>query len=289
MNQAKCITALENNQCIGYLLFYDNHEGNEAWCGIPVWGYGANNEKTMSCLFSELAEKIVTDKTTNFSVHIYAHDQQIQRLFSYMQFGIICEKTVRQISRIDYDSHIKARKLGKEELTKKWDEIWALLSQLINHLRKSPVFYPGKEFTESVYKAFFSDEGTTVYIAEDENKIVGLIEANAENYDFIWMGQPSVNVGEAYVLPQYRGAQCAQALLSCLENDLLQKQLQYDWVQHGTANPNARGFWNKYFETFEYELIRKIERLQRKGAEAAQAIQPSNGCAAADKPVCPLP
>ena len=259
-SKAKCITALENDQCIGFILFYDNDEGDENWCSIPVWGYGANNEKTMSYLFSTLAENIVTDKTTTFSVRLYAHDQPIQRLFTYMQFGIICERTVRQISKIECDDHMKVRKMDKEELIKRWNEIWYLLSQLINHLKKSPVFYPGKEFTESVYQSFLSSEDTTVYIAEDENKIVGLIEANSENYDIAFMDNPAVNVGEAYVLPQYRGKQLAQALLSCLENDLLQNQHQYDWVQHGTANPNARGFWNKYFETFEYEFIRKIER-----------------------------
>lgn len=257
--KSKCLSAIENDKCIGFILFSINNKGDEKWCNIPVWGYGANNEKTMSCIFSKLAEDIVIDKTTNFSVRLYAHDKQIQRLFIYMQFGIICEKTVRQISRIEYDGHIKVRKMDKDELIKKWDEIWYLLSQLINHLRKSPVFYPGKEFTENVYKEFFSNEDTTVYIAEDENKIVGLIEVNSENYDIAFMDNVSVNVGEVYVLPQYRGEQFAQALLSCLENDLLQNQFQYDWVQHGTANPNARGFWNKYFETFEYEFIRKIE------------------------------
>lgn len=144
-----------------------------------------------------MAEHVVTDKTTNFSVRLYAYDKEIQRLFSYMQFGIICEKTVRQISKLEYDSAPRVRKMGKDELSKKWNEIWCLLSQLINHLKKSPVFYPGREFTESVYKEFFSDENTTVYIAEEDNKIVGLIEANRENYDLAFMDNSSVN-GTAY-------------------------------------------------------------------------------------------
>ena len=32
------------------------------------------------------------------------------------------------------------------------------------------------------------------------------------------------------------------------------------WVEHGTANPNARGFWNKYFLPYQYELVRTINR-----------------------------
>lgn len=34
------------------------------------------------------------------------------------------------------------------------------------------------------------------------------------------------------------------------------------WVEHGTANPNARGFWNKYFDTYRYELIREIKNTR---------------------------
>lgn len=35
---------------------------------------------------------------------------------------------------------------------------------------------------------------------------------------------------------------------------------KYMWVEHGTANPNARGFWNKYFTTCHYELVRRVEQ-----------------------------
>jgi Predicted acetyltransferase len=254
-----CIAAIENDICIGFILFSLQDRGDEKTCTIPVWGYGANHEKTMSFLFTKLAERIVTDKTTYFSVRLYAHDKEIQKLFSYMQFGIMCEKTVRKISKIPLNRNIEIRKIAKDELIHRWDAIWLLISQLIDHLRRSPVFYPCKEFTENVYKEFFTEDSTAVYIAEDKNKIVGLIEANSENYDYVFDEQASANVGEAFVIPEYRGKQIAQALLSCLENDLLNRHIDYDWVEHGTANPNARGFWNKYFETVEYEFIRKIE------------------------------
>jgi len=35
---------------------------------------------------------------------------------------------------------------------------------IYHHLRKSPIFYPGEEFTEGVYKEFFGNEGTRVFI-----------------------------------------------------------------------------------------------------------------------------
>ena len=255
----KCMVAMEENQCMGFLAYEDYEEKGEVWCNIPVWGYGAVNQKTMSMLYVQLANHIVTNKTTNFSVRLYANDMEIQRLFSYLQFGMISEKTVRKIEKIQCDGNVSIRRIAKEEVVKRWDELWYLLDLLINHLKQSPVFYPCEEFTESVYREFFTDDSTMVYIAEEQHKMIGLIEANHDNYHLLFSENQSINVGEAFVLPEYRDSKTAHALLAYLEQDLLKKEIKYDWVEHGTANPNARGFWNKYFGTVEYEFIRRIE------------------------------
>lgn len=134
---------------------------------------------------------------------------------------------------------------------------------MIAHLQNSPVFYPGTEFTQDVYRGFFFDPDTTVYIAEDNKKIIGLIQANPESDELMFAKSRAVNVGEAYVNLDYRGKGVAQALLSKLESDLVDKGITYDWVEHGTANPTARGFWNKYFDAFSYEMTRSVEVKNR--------------------------
>lgn len=256
------IFGLEDNDCVGYLLYTLRDEG-EICCDIPVWGYGAKGKnpiKTIGCLFQHLAEKIVFDKKVNFSVRLYACDEETQKLFSFMQFGIQSEKGIRRIEEIEHTSKYRIREISKNEMKQKWKEIWGLLSQLISHLQKSPVFYPGNEFTEEVYKEFFADIETKVFVAEDKNRIIGLIEANSENLKYLFPNIQSFNVGEAYVESGYRGKKVAQALLRYLDTNLKANNVDYEWVEHGTANPTARGFWNKYFETYEYEFIRSIER-----------------------------
>ncbi|MDD3242107.1 MAG: GNAT family N-acetyltransferase [Eubacteriales bacterium] len=259
--QMRCAAALENGVCTGFVLYTAQEEDGRIACRIPVWGYGASGaapEKTLSRLFQQVADEIVQDRPVDFSVHLYAHDTPIKELFSYLQFGIVCETTVRRIQTSAYTGPFVIRPMPKDELLERWAEVWALLAQLIAHLRESPVFYPGTEFTEAVYRDFFTQEDTTVYVAQDGDTLIGLIEANGENLDIAFPNAKGVNVGEAFVLPAYRGTQTAQGLLSCLENDLLTQGIGYDWVTHGTANPNARGFWNRYFETIEYEFIRSI-------------------------------
>lgn len=254
---------LEDGECIGFLLYHVREENGERHCVIPEWGYGSagqDSEKTISFLFQALASDVVLDKTVNFSVHLYAHDMEIQRLFSYMEFGIQAETGICILSDTDAIDTECVRELKREEIENRWTEIWNLLEQLIRHLRISPVFYPGEEFTQEIYKEFFTDVNTRVFVAEKEDEIIGVIEANADNIPLLFTEKEAANVGEVYVLPKYRGTGIAPALLRYVNQELLRSNYKFAWVEHGTANPNARGFWNRYFDTYKYEMIRRINR-----------------------------
>ncbi|MBP3604213.1 MAG: GNAT family N-acetyltransferase [Lachnospiraceae bacterium] len=262
LHEINGLVYLENGACRGYLLYNNWQESTELYCRIPEWGYGAESEKRekiISYLFQALAEEFVGEKPVNFSVNLYAHDVEMQRLFSFMEFGMQAETGIYLLKETVDASTDKIKVLEKAELENRWDEVWSLLSQLVNHLKKSPVFYPGEEFTEEVYKEFFADEGTRVYIAEDESKIIGLIASNPDELLPVFATGESANVGEVFVLPEYRGQKIAEALLAYVKKDLLKSNYRYAWVEHGTANPNARYFWNKYFSTYKYEMIRRIQ------------------------------
>lgn len=251
----------------GYLLFSSYNEDDKLLiCNIPVWGYGAvcsKREKVINMLFQKLAENMLSkNKEVHFQVNLFAHDEEIIRLFSFMQFGIQCETGIRYIDKGTSLVNSLIRELSKDELNKRWSEVWSLLDLLINHLRKSPVFYPGEEFTEEVYKDFFKDNSTRVFIAESKGEIIGIIEANHDVNNFIFGHMDSYNLGEAYVTSNYRGKGTAKELLDYASNALLKEGCNYQWVEHGTANPNARGFWNKYFQTYCYSMIRDIKPIK---------------------------
>lgn len=151
--------------------------------------------------------------------------------------------------------------MEKDEIEKRWDEIWTLTDAIIKHLKQAPIFYPGYEFTEQVYKEFFMDSETNLHIAlSKDDKIIGMIESNSESDVFAFHSTKSVNVGEIYVMPKYRGSSLSKDLLQFVIEHEKQKDARYLWVGHGTANPNARGFWNKYFKTYQYELVRTIKK-----------------------------
>lgn len=257
------LVCMEDEKCLGYLLYNKWEENGETYCSIPEWGYGAieeKREKTISRLFQALADELVGEKTVHFSMNVYAHDTKIQRLFSFLEFGTQAEVGICKIEDIGVEKTVRVRKIFKDELADRWDEVWSLLEQLINHLKKSPVFYGGEEFTEEVYREFFADAGTRVFIAEKDGKVIGLIEANVDTISQVFSDGEAANVGEVYVLPEYRGTAVAQEVLGYACKDLAKDGYRYAWVEHGTANPNARYFWNKYFTTYRYEMIRTVYR-----------------------------
>ena len=104
MEHMQGVVYLQKGCCKGYLLYQLWEEDNILHCNIPIWGYGAEGEdrtKIVSLLFQELAGELVNGKVVSFSVHIYAQDLVIQRLFSYMEFGIQAETGVRLLLKHD--------------------------------------------------------------------------------------------------------------------------------------------------------------------------------------------
>jgi len=246
------------------VLYYSlwNKDGIQI-CNVPVYGYYASSEKTMSKLFCKLSDEVIKNGDVEFQINLYAHDYETLKLFSMMQFGYIYEQSRLEIT--DYPYHFNdaytIRTLEKAEIENRWDEIWERTNAIIKHLKQAPVFYPGCEFTEQVYKEFFMDSETNLHTAfSKDDKIIGMIESNGESDMFAFQNTKSVNVGEVYVIPEYRGSTLSRDLLHYVMDYEKQKGTGYLWVGHGTANPNARAFWNKYFKTYQYELVRKFEK-----------------------------
>ncbi len=257
-----CIDEGDGGQGAIYYSLWTN--GGVQTCHVPVYGYYASSEKILSKLFCKLSESLMEKGDTEYQVNLYAHDQEALKLFAMMQFGFIYEEGRLEIVDEDYrlSGDYVIRTLSKAETEEHWDEIWKLTYAIIEHLKQAPVFYPGNEFTEQMYREFFMDPETNLHVAfSHDNKMIGMIESNSESDELALQNTGSVNVGEVYVIPEYRGSALAGDLLRYAAAYEGRKGAEYLWVGHGTANPNARGFWNKYFKTYQYQLVRKIEKI----------------------------
>lgn len=245
---------------IGFLYYGVWEEGGVKHCYVPAFGYYAEDEKSMVMLFQKWSEKLA-EGVCEFSVHLYEKDDECIRAFHMMQFGTMAEKCIKALEDMDYaPDGFDIKVLNKDEIARNWGEIWRATGSIIEHLKGAPVFYPADEFTEEIYNEYFMNEDLELIAAYKDDTIAGIIEWNKEENEFMQGRECSVNVGEAFVYPEYRGTGLSEKLLRFSEKRALAQGYQYMWVEHGTANPNARGFWNKYFHTYSYELVRTITR-----------------------------
>jgi hypothetical protein len=224
------ILCIEGENLLGYVVYNQKWNSNgKMQCMLPFVGYGAvgkDRVKIMSMLFQTLAKQLCTEQKVNFEVKLYAHDYEIIQLFSFLQFGIICEEGICYTDKYILCNKIAdTRELTKKEIIKRWNEIWGLLQNLIEHLRKSPVFYPGTEFTESVYKDYLLDNNTRLFIGEIKDRIVGVITANKDGNSFVNNQTDCYNVGDVYVVPKYRGSMVAQSMLKYVSDILRHKNM----------------------------------------------------------------
>lgn len=254
---------VDGDRLLGYLLctsHWGNSE-NQNYC-FPVWGYGSiaeDSEKIISMLFQKLAEEHFNGRKIHYEFKFYPHDEKIIKLFSFMQFGIQCVEEIRCTDEVVFEGEIQnIQELTRREIQTRWAEVWDLIFMLTDHLRKSPIFYPGEEFSEEIYKNYLLDEDTRLFVYEIEGEIIGIIDASKNGNSFITDHNDYYNVGDIYVKRRYRGQLIAQKLLQHVNDVLRHEGISHLWVEHGTANPNARIFWNKYFTIYSYTLIRDI-------------------------------
>lgn len=253
-----------DDSVLGYLMAGKGWMEDGVQCyHVPVWGSGSaeTTGKLYTKLFTHAADILVTDRPVRFEWDHYAHDDKTIRAISRLQFGIQYEEALcNTAEEVPADTPVSVREWGKEELSDRWSEVWGLLSLLIGHLQKSPVFYPGKEFTEEIYRDFLLDPDTRLFAAEQDGMLCGIIEANRESRAPITAAD-AWDVGEVCVLPALRRHGIARALLRAVNETLRQEGVTQLWVGHGTANPAACGFWNNYFTPYLLTLLREIHPI----------------------------
>lgn len=263
LENAEGFVALEDEMVVGYIWGYPQTNGN---IYVPLGAFVVSDckdrEKTISRLFQAYAEEICKSGTYHYDIKVFAHDEEMVRKLSLLQFGIesecgVYERTIFNEEKTQ-DNGIAITNLSTEEVLENWTPIWAMVKEIIDHLKESPIFYKGEEFTEEIYKEFLSDADTNVFVAKKQEEYIGIIETNTDKGDLFINHLDNSNVGEIYVKNEYRKTGISHRLLLEASEYEYGKGNPILWVEHGTANPNAMGFWDTYFKPYCYSMIRDI-------------------------------
>lgn len=263
------VMAFCNSSLIGYLAFSainDTQIINIKKASSPIYGYGIekgnDRGKIISLLFQYASEELLSKSVGFFDIKVYAHDTSVLTSYVLNQFGILGTDAIKNIdcpickncnNQYDY------LEFTKEDITQSKTALLALWNELVEHLRKGPTYWPGIEFTDEVYWNYINDSDTRLFVAKDKEKIIGIMDASQDGNSFANSDANTINVGDLFVLRTYRGQNIAQELLQYVSNVLKAEGYGRLWVEHGTTNPNAQRFWDRYFTRFTYTLTRRID------------------------------
>ena len=258
-----------NNEIVGYLAFSDicnTHVKKIKKASSPVHGYGIEDgydrAKIISMLFEDVSAKLFQKNVGHYVIKVYADDKDVISSYVLNQFEILCTDAIKKIETPisnTFSDGYKYYELSKQKLLDTKNILLDMWEKLVSHLRKSPTFYPGKEFTNEVYWNHVSSPATRVFVVCKNDEILGVIDTSNDSNCFINDDKYTINVGDLFIKKDYRGWNLAQELLQYVSNTLVKEGYKRIWVEHGTTNPNALRFWDKYFSSFTFTLTRQLD------------------------------
>jgi GNAT superfamily N-acetyltransferase len=254
---------------VGFLIFGEKFTINKSGAKgatSPLYGYGIRYskrgdiiEKLLQSVASELCEYFAQ----RLSVSVYAHDTDV--LWKYLMSGFFLETTgtMRDIFspiKAEMQGKYSFKELGKKELINYKGEIIELYRGLINHLRGSPIFYHGRNFlpVEKRFDDFLKDD-IRIFAVFDGNRLIGMMDAEPVDDGFAKDDIEALDMSDVFIEPAYRGNGIAATLLKYANDELKSSGTRRLFVTHGTINPTANGFWDKYFTNYYYSMTRSID------------------------------
>lgn len=263
-----CI-AIKDGKPVGFLCFgelFDINDNGGKGATSPLWGYGicgSNRGEIIGKLFQAVAAMSCERYAESLRVSVYAHDLEVLKMYIMSSFAMDVTDVIRGTEEevaINSAELITFKELTKAELLAYKEEVLNLYRELINHLRQSPVFYHCSYFLpiEKRFDDFISDD-MRIFAAFDKDKFIGMIDSEPSDVTFAIGDRESTGMGDVFVNTAYRGKGIAAELLNFAIGRLRESGIKRIYVTHGTINPTARGFWDKYFSNYSYTMTREID------------------------------
>lgn len=257
------VAALEGERLVGFLSC-----GNPWDCvtarvrGVfsPIHAHGAayeSRENIYKRMYQAAAEKWVGQKVGWHAISIYAHDASAVRAFFTYGFGLRCVDAVRPMEPIDCTpcagySFCELDPAGIKE-------ILPLKNMLGEHLSKSPMFMYYPPATGEILMRICARRKSRFFCAFSGDLPVAYLEVMDRGENFACDDAGMKNICGAFCLPEHRGRGVYQNLLNFAIAALGSEGYTRLGVDFESFNPNAYGFWLKYFTAYTNSVVRRID------------------------------
>ncbi|MCL2254123.1 MAG: GNAT family N-acetyltransferase [Lachnospiraceae bacterium] len=259
------VAAFDGNTMLGFLCC--RNPWDDAWSipGLrhvfsPMGANGTipeNRTKIYAGLYQAAAAKWVSRGIGSHGICLYAHDTMGQSLFFKYGFG---KRTVDAIRDID---EIIAPLCNEYILSELEPEnilnILPLDNLHVSDYIDSPFFMYRESCREEKFLKDYHEFKPIYFVARKEGQIVAYIKAECGGETFIQDTPGYLHCTGLYCLPEHRGKGIGQNLLNLLLQKLKTQNYTRLGVDFESINPLGSKFWEKYFETYTYGVVRRID------------------------------
>lgn len=261
------IAAFDGDTMLGFLCsvspFKNAFRSTDA-TGVfsPMGANGAisdNRAEVCAHMYQAAGEKWALAGATSHAICLYAHSKESHEQFFRYGFGLRCIDAIRGMDEIsapfcpEYDFC--------ELAPNQFMQIIPLNHMLDIHMAASPTFMPRPSETETSFMDKAARNHCRYFVARESGKIIAFAGvAVHEGETFICDVSEYVHITTgAYCLQEHRGKGVYQNLLNFLMHTLSKEGYTRFGVDFESINPNAYGFWPKYFTAYTHSVVRRID------------------------------
>ncbi|MEG0774079.1 GNAT family N-acetyltransferase [Clostridium sp.] len=261
--------AVERGKVVGYLSFWGGIKeqfGKVKGSFSPMFANAYDGEergKIVSLLFQHASEEMIKEEILSYAICAYSHDTEVITALSLNGFGIRCSDAIRNVHKplnIEFNSNYSYEEIHYS----KAGSLLSLKNSLARHMGRSPIYFPNKELSEESFIELCHKRQSRFFVAKDKSEIIGYFEVDNSGETFITEEPDYLHICGAYLKENYRGKNILQSLLSFVLETLKNHGVNRLGVDCETINPTALRFWGKYFDSYTYSFVRRIdERIQK--------------------------
>jgi GNAT superfamily N-acetyltransferase len=260
--------ALADGRLVGYLTSWFPIESfrdtGRIGAYAPEWGHGAAGEQRVDISRALYRVASATWAAAGCDVHaitLLADDTALSRAWFWNGFGMGTVDAVRPMTPLDVPAPVgyTVRAAAAVDAS----SLAGLQVEQYRHHTRPPVFMAMRLADDpDAWSAFLAQPGSSAWLAEDDAGPFGFIRFDRE-FDGadVTASTDGVFISGAYVRASHRRRGAAAALLDAGLRDHADRGLSRCAVDFEAFNPEAAGFWLRYFMPVCHSLMRVPESL----------------------------
>ena len=260
------LIALEGGRLVGYLGWFivDNFRGTDrkaAYC--PEWGHAAvpgMQPQVYGALYRESAAQWASEGCRVHAITLLASEQATEKVWFWNGFGLTVVDAIRRTEPLTIvaPKHFSIRKATREDA----EALSALDAEHWRHYAAAPIFMvPQAPDDAASFSSFIEKPPNSVWLATNEGNPAGFMrfESESDGAATVVQSKDTIAITGAYIRPEYRGRQLASAILDAALQYYAGLGFEHCSVDFESFNPEAAGFWMKYFEPVCLSVVRVPE------------------------------